>query len=246
MKTLIITLVVLSLTFLEKVAAISLSPTLGDHISNSALSAGTLGDRFDFPDGDPSFITVAASTSPINQRTTISASSWNFTNTADQAVWSGQQTLINDGAVAGFSSYASVSGAFRFLLYESVNYSVTGDLRVNLGEGAQASTFAWIEKRNLEMDGRWDDVYQERDLLAAPFGSIQFGDSAQFGTSTGVLDPGSYYLSFASWIRDGEGGSGYGNFAFTFTPVPDGGSTLMLLGLALGAIGIWRCMECPQ
>ena len=72
----------------------------------------------------------------------------------------------------------------------------------------------------------------------------------QTGSLTGQLLAGTYTFSMLGDIRNGLGGNGQGTFNFTMkandvvTPpdnggssVPDAGSTMMMLGMALTAIG---------
>ena len=52
------------------------------------------------------------------------------------------------------------------------------------------------------------------------------------------MEPGKYLFTYLAWITDGAGGDANGNFSFTMTrSVPDAGSTLTLLGMAICAIG---------
>ena len=228
-----------ALSPLERASAIAMGLSFS-WVDSSALSAGNfIGDMDHRSAGEGSTLPVAVTISPLNLGLTVAASSWSFVNTPTQAIWSGAQTLNNFGAVSPFSSRASASSELRFTLGETVTYSVTGSFLADLNDGATARSGALLGFRATEE--RVPPIYTEIDTTTGtPFGFNQFGDGVGSiaGTNTGILAPGAYLFRFVREIRDGNGGSGNGSFALTLTrSVPDAGSTLTLLGLALCAIG---------
>ena len=220
---------------LERASAIAISsPSIGTFVESYAHSAGNPNRDLDHRSGWG--LPVAATTSPLNLGPTVAAVLRNFVNSPTQAIWSGAQTFINLGAVSPFASGAGAYGEFRFLLSETVNYSVTSNFIAGLNDGATARSFARLEKRG-EPDFQFKNVYLESDQTT---GIIRLGDGvgALVGTNTGILEPGSYLFSFGAEINGGNGGTANGNFSFALTrSVPDAGSTLTLLGLAVCAIG---------
>ena len=154
---------------------------------------------------------------------------------------------MNFGAVSPFSSGASVYGQLSIRLTEPVNYSVTGSFLADLNEGVTARTGVSIEPRPTEEFV--PHLYIETDDAIGSFTQSEFGDrigSMLLGTSTGILQPGGYLFIFTAEIRNGNGGTVNSDFAFTL-PLPDAGSTLTLLGLAICAIGgifgKWRALS---
>ena len=226
---------------LERARAIAIDVSTTTYIFTVAQSAAAGGYSLDgqnLLDRLP----VATSFSPLNGGVTLAASSWDLVQTATEVVWSNAPLLVNLGAVSGYDSRAWVDSELWFWVYEPVNYSVTGSFLTGLGTGAGAFATAYLEKRaGPEYDYQWQGIYGEIDRASgAGFSSLRLGDGQGVfkGAASGVIDPGKYIFNYRASVFDGDGGIGVGNFSFTMTPnVPDGGSTLMLLGLAICAIG---------
>jgi protein with PEP-CTERM/exosortase system signal len=211
---------------LERARAIGMS--LGSGYTESW--AGPLESDYSFP-----------SALPVSWRTTdsggisLAASSWNFVNTAEVAQWSGSELLI-----AGDQRQVGKRAALSFLLFEPVSYAVGGHLLTSLGDGTEALLGTRLERYDLDAD-HWRDVYSEYDSSGGESFAILGigdGDGVRSGSARGVMEPGKYLFTYLAWITDGEGGDANGNFSFTMTrSVPDAGSTLTLLGMAICAIG---------
>ena len=230
-------MIALALVSMNNARAIGISVGSGTYTDSWAISAGGNGDQ-----DQHQSLPVAWSISPLNGGLTMAAASWNFVNTEKVAVWSGSQVLQNDGAQAGYNSAASAHSSLSFLLFEPVTYMVKGGLLSDVGEGGQSNLMAWIEKYDLSGDGRWMDIYTEVDRSGGarfPLLSIGDGQGVSLGSATGILEPGKYLFNYLASIGNGVGGDANGSFSFTMTRnVPDSGSTLMLLGFALSALGI--------
>ena len=140
---------------------------------------------------------------------------WRFTNTSDSASLAGSWYLIG--------GYVATTARVAFTLSEPVGFLLTGAIRQ--GEWAAESftslhaSLAGFESNASNYDG------VERDI--------------NFGSLTGILAAGSHVFDVNGLATATESTS---NVRLLLTPVaaPDGGSTLMLLGLALGVIGILR------
>lgn len=225
---------------LERARAIAIDVTGTSYIFTIAQSAGgtQTGDGMGLIEPLP----VASSVSPLNGGLTLAASSFDLVSTATQVVWSNASLLINLGAVSGYESRAWIDSELWFWLFEPVNYSVTGTFLTGLGSGAGAFAAAYLEKQaGPEHDYAWQGIYGEADYASgAGFSSLRLGDGQGVftGAASGIIEPGKYIFNYRSSISDGNGGIGAGNFSFTMTrSVPDAGSTLTLLGMALCAIG---------
>ena len=212
---------------LERAGAIAISESSATFVESSVFANGGVADWTSYESGLP----VAFAVSPVDGELTLAASSWHLVNAPSQAVWTGAQILL-----AGPESFAQANSQFWFNLGEPVNYSVTSNFLADLETGAQAFSAVRLEKL-AGVDFQWMDLYKERDdapsLLA-----LGDGSGVIMGAASGFLEPGKYIFSYVTALGGGEGGIGAGNFSFTMTRnVPDAGSTILLLGLALGALG---------
>ena len=206
----LLSVVAFALYPLERARAISIFPSIGTFVESRA--GGDVDQR-----GAGSGTTAPLAFDISSSGAAIAASAWSFLNASEVAVWSGAHTMFTFGITG-----ASVYGELRFLLGESVNYSLTSNIIPALGEGAGVRNAARLEQL-AGIDFIWEDVFTQ-DLITQPVAS-------------GTLEPGKYIFSY---LASSGGGTSFvnGSFDFTMTPnVPDGGSTLMLLGLAICAIG---------
>ena len=171
-----------------------------------------------------------------------------FTNTEEQAVFS-QSFLISDNEF-WFSGV-------RFRLHESVDLTVRA-----LVVGVGTASFDWL------LYNRWGDLNAfsysegvndwENEVSIFQYSATSLLWSTGFDDGNSVTEPDKpfenfYWLQTTAYAEAGSVLAGW--FEFTMTRVeldengnrvPDGGSTLLLLGLALGLIGICRAAMLPQ
>jgi VPDSG-CTERM motif len=127
--------------------------------------------------------------------------------------------------IAGDGSYTGSVGSAAHL----TNFSFTG---TGLGAVLTAPVTAeWTFSSG-------GNVYRF-DLLALIDGTVTAGSMSLSGTGLAYINGGD--ASFATWALQGSGGK----FTFKFsssttTAVPDGGSAVALLGIALAGIGVAR------
>ena len=166
-----------------------------------------------------------------------------FVNDSTSASFTGNTILHNQGG-AGYAA-AEAFADLTFTLEESVNYSVSGMLSSFLREGGQGNLQVSFQEL---IPGVQHDIYQ--DFGVTETSGVLFVDNAGpwlLGSQSGILEPGTYQARFYNSVRsgfhddtvDGLGGSAFGSFtlAMTANSVPDTGSTIMLLGMALCALG---------
>jgi hypothetical protein len=145
----------------------------------------------------------------------IAAASWDFINGGDLATLLGNQLITGSGGA---------SGLLDFYLREAVSYSIVQNSYSRSGGGVFKTSF-WFSDPGLgPLPPYPPPVYSE----------AQSGPSTHF-ESTGLLNPGHYWFEFRSMFS-GEDETGDSRFAFTMKRVPEGGSSLLLLGLALGVL----------
>jgi hypothetical protein len=186
-------------------------------------------DRIDFTTSHGGIVTRTEISTPsfivevTNPFTTRISMGWAFTNTANEAFFDGSWFLLNRGTGLSFPSETSVNTTYRFTLTEAVNFAVNGAV------------------------GFLDDGIGLNSLNALIGPNPTFGSSVQleFGTIlsaslpsiTGMLAPGQHFFITDGVMEQGGRGRGFASLRLTPIATPDGGSTLMLLGLAICAIG---------
>ena len=248
----LLTLTLLLLSLASKTFAIGITIDTLSFVESYALSPnGTAGQKYiSTPTGSGNFVlnTTASSTRNGSAR---SDASWSFDNMATQATWRSSQTLSDQvqANYDGFSSSARAQSVLNFTLTEAVNYSISGLLGGVLQAGATAEYFGNLVN-GFGSPAPIPSTWQEDELLTAStqvFGTLLAWSGNETGSLTGQLLPGTYAFAMTGDTRNGLGGNGQGSFRFTMTPtvstipsVPDGGSTLILMGLAFSAIGVVR------
>ena len=204
-----------------------------------------------YPTGPASFTAGSTSTSSgaPGVVATVNAN-YNFTNTSTQASYSGLTNMQNQGTEP-FSSSARDLGQYFFTLTEEVDYSISGFLNVLATTRGNTTAEMRVELRN--QDTLFP--YFSQDIVNAGFpGLANLGNNVFTGSLTGTLVAGNYIFASSSDLRNGFGGTAFSQFLLTLTPdsvvepppngggngVPDAGSTVMLLGMALLGLGTIR------
>ena len=139
--------------------------------------------------------------------------------------------------------------SFKFTLTEALAYDYIGSFP---GTSTNENVYAILASIRDINSFTPTYLFGDLDNLAT---SSNFVIGAGIGSQTGLLDPGTYELYFRYAISDfglpsGEIGTteAFGDFSFTLKSpptdpgnhMPDAGSTLTLLGAALGGLGFIR------
>jgi VPDSG-CTERM motif len=236
------------LLYVKQACAIGITIDFSSFLSASAAGPLVINSQFESVQitGADAAVSVA-SISPLNGNQTEAAGTIAFTNTAASAVFSGTSSLIQRGDPA-FGGFANVQTILRFALTESVDYSIAGSLNATL---LGSNTSADI---NGDLFGNGQQIYREAETITGSGGGQLVYDnsgSSLVGSNSGTLAAGLYSMSFLQALRNDLGGSATGSFSLTLNShdvvepppngggngVPDAGSTVMMLGMALTAIG---------
>ena len=151
---------------------------------------------------------------------------WTYTQSAEQATFGGNW-FLRGGSL-------SANAILQFTLTEPVSYSVTGNVR---NHDNLPSDFASLNATIGFGDSPFDVEAVGFSSSASILGQ-DAGLRANLPAITGVFQPGEYFFKTYSF---GNSSDSHATIALTLsslnTSVPDGGSTLMMLGLAICAIG---------
>jgi hypothetical protein len=124
--------------------------------------------------------------------------------------------------------------------------------RIDNKEFGQTSLMAAIRRRQTTSSGKMTMAALDREMLAKEgiTGQLELAANGTFGTNTGIL--GAYTVNYSNEVRQQQGGQGNGEFVLTLTSqvveplpngggggtsVPDAGSTMALMGMALCTLG---------
>jgi hypothetical protein len=209
-------------------------------------------DRDVFPVGDTKKFDHETNATFSNQDgTAIANATWTFKSNPNKTVYSGTYKLDATGTR---QTVAGSGTSLGFTLLEPANYSITASfdasfdpfLDLDLNEFSFASMVIVLDRLVPFEFGL--EFTNDRNLLG---GTIRFAR----GPLTGTLEPGDYRFSFSSQLivsatddgrttpTSGSFGSGTGQFELSLdrlhgsNHVPDAGSTMTMLGMALCAIG---------
>ncbi len=231
----------LSLFPLGKACAIGITINPTTYMSSTAvgLALPLVEDIYQPTSSDP----FAVSTSAVSG-VSISNATWSFVNTNASAILSGNFFLSAFGT-EGSTIATRVYTLFDFALTKSATYSISGNLSWSIFSEGQSSV-GEIAASFLTGIPPGDVLYFDQDFPSteAPV-ELDNAGLAQ-GSNTGTIAAGLYRFIFSSEIRNGLGARGNGGFNLTLTavppgptpqPVPDAGSTLALLGMALFTLG---------
>jgi hypothetical protein len=244
-----IPLAVLALTLpLTNASAISISLAPGSSARSSLFLPGAapLVSEASFQsDGLSSF----SATTSVSSGLSAANATWHILNSQSRAVFTGGNTLSAAGAFAS----VAIAGNFKFTLFEPVSYSITGFFFASLAPEAHAIMDAALFKgfpgpQRIPFE---DVLYDDFTLVGFnPSPSLPllieldetFTEPFAHGSKTGILAPGNYTFHFDDSLgnsTDFGTSQGFGAFSLTLTsvPVPDAGSTMALIGMALCALG---------
>jgi hypothetical protein len=185
--------------------------------------------------------------------TSAASAKLGFENTDLRAVFSFSSSLataikLNPMTKTGSRAY------LNFTLSEDVSYALSGSLVGTLATALPEKDIpAGVGGMSIVLeDSAAGYIYQASQALTNTPGAFSFDASVgRIGTATGTLAAGTYQFYIAEELY--YGGSGTGNYSLVLTSlrepeappsnsVPDAGSTLGLLGLAMSAIGLVRRM----
>ena len=183
--------------------------------------------------------------------TTFASQATTFENTDLQAVFSfSSSQLVNRTDSYYGQTYTGVY--FYFTLTEDVNYAISGTF---FGELPTNTTVpAGIATASVLLGQDYSPWLYTSSLNSSGPGAFSLDvATAQAGTATGTLAAGTYQFNIGDNLY--YGGSGTGSYSFVLTSlrqpepppsngnnVPDAGSTMWLLCLAMSAIGLVRRM----
>ena len=239
----------MSLFPLGKACAIGISINPASYMSSSAVGlALPLVEDIYQPTSSDLF---SVSTSAISGLSNSNAA-WSFVNTNTSAIFSGSHFLSALGA-QGSTILARAYTLFDFTLTETVTYSISGTLSWSIFSEGQSSV-SEISASLLTGIGipPGDVLYFDQDFpISETPVELDNAGLAQ-GSNTGTLEAGLYRFIFWSEIRNGIGARGNGSFDLTLTavptpppdgcgnPVPETGSTIMLMAIAMALCAILR------
>lgn len=146
------------------------------------------------------------------------------------------------------TSLATANGASSFSAVSVVG-SPTGSYVGTAGQSVTWKAFAW-NPSTAPVNDLWKFSYLGNDytfdLGTITSVSQNLSSLLVLGVGTVDISGGAYQTTLANWsfqITDTSGGTG-GSFVFGFsdsnTAVPDGGTTVMMLGGALAGLGLLR------
>jgi hypothetical protein len=233
------------LALVKQACAIGITVDSNSHVFARVAPAENGGSADDsVPITGPSNVQAAVFSAVAGSRS--ARGDFSFTNDATTATFLGNTDIVNN-SVGSSRNTSSVESQLNFTLTETVNYSIAGTSDLFLRDGAGALTFAQL------MDtATFELLYRDLENVITPGSSVNTFDNSGIyavGSMTGSLGPGSYRFLFLDQITDGEGGTRTGFVSLTLTrpdengdgnSVPDAGSSVMLLGMALTAIGCLR------
>jgi hypothetical protein len=227
------------LIYVQQACAIGI--TLTNDSSNIAVSTSVDALSFGVEDVQTiSDLPYSVTTSAQQPGGITSSGAWSFTNSTNQAVLTGNVNLSNP--VASPNSSATAFQHLSFSLSEQADYALTGNLLVtpnSVGAAAGLTGEIYLVDTN-------NDIYFG-ESIATSSGLIEL-PSVSFGTNTGSLAAGNYIVRLTSYLKNGDATGGF-TLTLNTTPttppdnggggssVPDTGSTVMLLGMALAGIG---------
>jgi hypothetical protein len=217
---------------------ITINPSTLMYSAAVGIAVPPVEDIFQPTSSDP----FAVNTTAISGLSTSNAA-WNFVNTSASASFGGSYFLSALGT-EGSTILARAYTLFDFTLTEAVTYSISGNLSWTIFSEGQ-STIGEISASLLTGTGipPGEVLYFDQDFPSTEAPVELDNTGLAQGSNTGTLEPGSYRFAFNSEIRNGLGARGNGGFDLTLTaippgptPVPEAGSTLMLMCMALCAI----------
>ena len=187
-------------------------------------------DRQEIPNGSGDFTLATHAVSQLNGNFQSHAS-WLFTNTDAQAVWLGEQSLLNQMNGSEEGGQARAGSILAFTLTEPVDYAISGSFDISALQpgGTRAELFGSL----INLDGSpapipttWDELQFAENFTEPMFtptltwkgGDGLGGDLGGTNQLTGQLLPGSYEFQMGSRIDNGLGGSGSSTFALALTP----------------------------
>ena len=165
-------------------------------------------------------------------------------NTNASAIFSGNFFLSALGT-EGSTIATRVYTLFDFALTKSATYSISGNLSWSIFSEGQSSV-GEISASFLTGISLGDVLYFDQDFPSTEAAVELDNAGLAQGSNTGTIAAGLYRFIFSSEIRNGLGARGNGGFNLTLTavppgptpqPVPDAGSTLAMLGMALFTLG---------
>lgn len=200
---------------------------------------------FNLSTGGPWTLGISDNDGRVAASTTAS-----FSNATDLAVFAGVGDLVAGGApVGGAFNIAGTSTDFRFVLTESVAYSLVGNFEGSITHSGRVFLHAFFANTS---------DFSNPLFRSQPFGpnvgtfALNYASPAQntLGSTSGVLGPGEYYLNVQSQILDTNHGSGgpssgvVGDLTWSLSltsmgngvPVPDG-SVVLCLAATLCTLG---------
>jgi hypothetical protein len=243
-----IPLAVLALTLpLTNASAISISLAPGSSARSSLFLPGAapLVSEASFQsDGLSSF----SATTSVSSGLSAANATWHILNSQSRAVFTGGNTLSAAGAFAS----VAIAGNFKFTLFEPVSYSITGFFFASLAPEAHATMTGVLSEPLGPPFPPFNAIYLDFTLVGFnPSPSLPFlieldetfTEPFARGSKTGILAPGNYSFGFEDSLFNQSFNSGtsqgFGAFSLTLTsvPVPDAGSTMALIGMALCTLG---------
>ena len=254
MKNLIILAALLPLLALsERAAAIEITFQQALTISETRVGANPI----IMGNADVSNVPIAAlnsgssfadsTSAPLSSENMSNTGSMSFTNTPTVAVLTASDILHN-GNSDPRGTFLSAGHSFVFTLTEQVDYTIAGNMSGTLLDDGRASI------SNIRLRGHpaadATTFYVDNFTTNTPGGfSLQVDNTPALGSPIGTLPPGQYSFEWTNTIV--SQGSTQSSLSLTLTPynyqeppgptpVPDAGSTLMLLGGALSALGMVR------
>jgi hypothetical protein len=209
--------------------------------------ANTVNDREVFPVGDyPKKLERQTQATFSNQDgTATSNATWTFKSNPNRTVYGGSYTLDASGTR---QSLASIGTELSFTLLESASYSITASFDAFFTPTEFSAADMGVSLDRFDPFGRLE-LASDRNFAG---GTVQLS----LGELTGTLEPGVYRFGFSNTLvvsatLDGRPtsvagfGSGNGQFELSLERlhsggnphVPEAGSTLAMLGMALAMLG---------
>jgi VPDSG-CTERM motif len=208
-------------------------------------------DRENFPVGDIKKFDHETEATLSNQYgTSTSNATWTLKSNPNKTVYGASYTLDGSGSR---QTYADVVTELHFTLLESASYSIAASFDGFFVPDEESTTNMGASLRRLDTGNETVRSGGKSNSVGGTF-RLAFGGP----DLAGILEAGDYIFEFHNYLMireqtDGQSmsgvgfGSGTGQFELTLSRtkdhgnhVPDAGSTLTLLGIALGGLRFMR------
>ena len=234
-------LLALALAPLDQADAILINPeSYGDSqvqvTAPNGSFAFTVSDREVFPGGDTKKFDHETHATFSNQDgTATSDATWTFKSNPNKTIYGGSYVLDATGTR---QSLAQIGTELSFTLLEPASYSISASFVgfFTPHEPSDSAALMFVGLDRFDPFGRLEAA-SDRNFAGGTFQLALGGPDL-----TGTLEPGDYRFGFSNVLSVVGVATGTGQFELSLDRlhVPDAGSTLLLLGGALGALGFIR------